>query len=410
MAAPATEATAIYPGWVSTGSQTFGGLKNFSGSIQTTYVVSTHGNFIDVTNHKINDFSGFTATDFANRILYTAAQDSTLNWEDGLLSDTSNVASLSWTSRLGADATGTYSFDYGARYLYDTSGFSSLSWQDRQCYDNGLNLCMDWQSRYLAAPGGSIALDWSVRYLYDSTNVLSHSWGERQLMDEGALLSINYGYRELAYSSGTVALNWEEGALFNTGGNYAINFGSSSEILFFDGLAQVDNLGHFRMSTGSSSGTMSVSGGSFYNNTTQATSSSTTETDLHSYTLSENTFYVIGDKVTLRSGGTFAASAFTKRVRAYIAGTLVFDTGALAITTATSWSLEVDFIKSGSNSQKVNARWLSSSSVLASSATYTGTTATDTSTIIVKTTGTTGSTGGTNVKEEMFSLNWEGTP
>lgn len=69
--------------------------------------------------------------------------------------------------------------------------------------------------------------------------------------------------------------------------------------------------------------------------------SGTAETDLYSDTVTGNSFNSNGDKLRAEYGGTFVLSATaTRRIKLYFAGTAIFDSGALAITIASSWTVD----------------------------------------------------------------------
>lgn len=145
-------------------------------------------------------------------------------------------------------------------------------------------------------------------------------------------------------------------------------------------------------------------GGRLTQSTTQATSASTTETDLHSYTIAANTLATNGDTIIFRGSGTFQASAFTKQVKIKLGGTTIFDSGALGISLATNWVYDGEIIRSSSGNQKCNVNFSTSSGTLSAYASYQATAITDSSSMILKSTGQVGTTGGTDVQEETFSV------
>lgn len=154
-------------------------------------------------------------------------------------------------------------------------------------------------------------------------------------------------------------------------------------------------------------GEIAYLGGRLYQSLSQLTSAGTSETDLHSFTVVANTLDDQGQTLHFRSSGQFLASAFTKRVRAYFGGTLIYDTGALGITGSTDWVLEGEIMRLNSSSQKCSVTFISSSATLSASAKYTNTAISTGSSAILKTTGTEGATGGNDIVEEYFKVNYE---
>lgn len=73
---------------------------------------------------------------------------------------------------------------------------------------------------------------------------------------------------------------------------------------------------------------------------TDAGNTTTSETDLYSYTLSSGVLTTNGNTITGKFGGSYASAASTRRLRLYFAGTAIFDTGALTITGAATWGVE----------------------------------------------------------------------
>jgi hypothetical protein len=89
-----------------------------------------------------------------------------------------------------------------------------------------------------------------------------------------------------------------------------------------------------------------------YNNFNAVSNSSSTETDLFSYTMPAGTLGSNGETIEGIVAGTFAATANNKRLRVKIGATTVFDSGSLAITSATDWSLSYTLIRVSDTSQK----------------------------------------------------------
>lgn len=86
----------------------------------------------------------------------------------------------------------------------------------------------------------------------------------------------------------------------------------------------------------------------------QAANTSTGETNLYQYSLPAGTLQN-NTGLTVTSAGTFSATANNKRIRVYLGATLLFDTGALAVTAALSWSLTLSVYRVSTTSGKLIA-------------------------------------------------------
>lgn len=74
--------------------------------------------------------------------------------------------------------------------------------------------------------------------------------------------------------------------------------------------------------------------------------STTSETNLYSSTITPNTLELNGDKIAAEYSGTVLVHATaTRQIRAYFAGTAIFDTGALTIGATSTWNLRVRLIR-----------------------------------------------------------------
>ncbi len=114
-----------------------------------------------------------------------------------------------------------------------------------------------------------------------------------------------------------------------------------------------------------------------------------TEDDLYSDTLAANVFVDNGDKVLAEYAVTLVASATaTRRVRAYVAGTTVLDSGVLTFASGGTMSAWVTVIRESATVLRVKAELILSGMTLQPIVTYTRITAlTLTATQIVKVTG-----------------------
>lgn len=79
---------------------------------------------------------------------------------------------------------------------------------------------------------------------------------------------------------------------------------------------------------------------------TNGGNTTTTETDLYTYTTAASQLSVNGQKIDAEYGGLFVSSATaTRQVRIYFAGTLIFDTGALTLSLSSAWTTYVTLIR-----------------------------------------------------------------
>ena len=121
---------------------------------------------------------------------------------------------------------------------------------------------------------------------------------------------------------------------------------------------------------------------------------STTETNLFSDTLVANQFASNGSEVLAVYGGTFVNSSSTKQLRAYLGGTLVFDSGALTVGATDGWELRLAMVRESSTNVRVIASFVSP---LGETAQYTKVTGlTLSATNVLKITGTSAGAGVAN--------------
>jgi len=87
-------------------------------------------------------------------------------------------------------------------------------------------------------------------------------------------------------------------------------------------------------------------GGCIFDHFADAGNTTTTETDLYSDTIPASTLDANGVKLSAEYGGTFVSSATaTRQVKVYFAGTVIFDSGALTVSAAASWNLDVLIVR-----------------------------------------------------------------
>lgn len=124
-----------------------------------------------------------------------------------------------------------------------------------------------------------------------------------------------------------------------------------------------------------------------FNSTTDVSNATTTETDLHTFTVPAGRYGADNEKIIAEYHGTFAGLATaTQRLRVYLYGSLAFDSGALAITLASVWTVRVWTQRVSSSSVKCDIE-LSTNGLSAIKATYTLAGATLSNSGILKITG-----------------------
>jgi len=139
-----------------------------------------------------------------------------------------------------------------------------------------------------------------------------------------------------------------------------------------------------------------------------------TETDLRVVTLDAGMMNAIGDIVTMKVGGTFAATGSTdKQIQIYLGSNHIFDTGSLAITTASSWAVEANCqttdATAGNSTIKCWTTLITSSTVLPATTTYSAVTGlTLTSSLQFKITGK--ATNSDDVVAEVSRYEWGTAP
>lgn len=129
-------------------------------------------------------------------------------------------------------------------------------------------------------------------------------------------------------------------------------------------------------------------------NFTDAGNTSTTETDLYSYTTPANLFDVNGHKIEARYAGSFVNSTSTKQLKAYFGGTAIFDSGALTTTAASAWDVSIMCIRVSSTVVRCTTTMSDSGVATMAQSQYTEVTGlTLTGTNILKITGTAAGAG-----------------
>lgn len=134
----------------------------------------------------------------------------------------------------------------------------------------------------------------------------------------------------------------------------------------------------------------------------------TGEDDLMTYTIPAATLGATGDWIEFEAAGTFAATANNKQIRVKYGATTLYDTGALAITAASDWSLVGKVIRTGAATQKCVVRFVASDAGVADSTDYTTAAETLSGTVVLKLTGE--ATANNDVVEEVLTVRYVPAP
>lgn len=105
---------------------------------------------------------------------------------------------------------------------------------------------------------------------------------------------------------------------------------------------------------GTQTTTLAALGGSIFDDFADVGNSTTTETDIYTHSITGNTLATNGDALEYHVYGTSAGSATaTTQLKVYFGGTVVADTGAIAISTSDQWHIHVLVIRDSSTSVRV---------------------------------------------------------
>lgn len=94
-------------------------------------------------------------------------------------------------------------------------------------------------------------------------------------------------------------------------------------------------------------------GGCLWDAIADVSNTSTTETDLNSYTLPISTLNVNGDKVSFSYSGSFTDATATCQLRLYFDGTSIGDTGALTVAATGAWYITGWIIRTAASTARV---------------------------------------------------------
>ncbi len=150
-------------------------------------------------------------------------------------------------------------------------------------------------------------------------------------------------------------------------------------------------------STGSGAGGVA---GTLNVNTTGVGSVGVGEDDLITYSVAGNTLSTNGDYLTFEAAGTFATSINSKTLRVRFGSTLLFNTGALAVTTAADWSANGRIVRTSATTFSAFVELNTSSGTLMAYADYSTGTETLGNALVLKFTGE--ATADNDVTQQMM--------
>lgn len=127
-------------------------------------------------------------------------------------------------------------------------------------------------------------------------------------------------------------------------------------------------------------------GGQLNVNTGSEPNSSTSETDLLSYTLSAKQLVNNGDVIEIDSWGVYAANSNNKTVKLKFGSQTILDTGAIAANDG-SWRIKAKIIRTANATQEIITEIISSNSSVVDSTTRTAGTQDLTTDLDIKVTG-----------------------
>lgn len=209
------------------------------------------------------------------------------------------------------------------------------------------------------------------------------------------------GYRALADGNYAVALG--AGASAGAAGAVAIGKDSggtaastttANEVKLGTALHTVKVAGSELVAAGGSTAFARV-GGKLFDHFADAGNGTTVETDLYSDSIAASTLSTNGHSLRAEYSGIFAANATTKQLKVYFGGTVVYDSGALAVSASlTGWTIKVSVIRVSSTVVRCSVDY--NGAVLTPPAFIEVTGLTLTNAQILKVTGTAGVGGANN--------------
>ena len=151
-------------------------------------------------------------------------------------------------------------------------------------------------------------------------------------------------------------------------------------------------------------------GGVLHKDQTDVGNVGTGDDDLVSYTIPANTLSADGQSISAHYQGIFVNSTSTKRLRVYLDGTAIFDSGDLTISASSAWVMNVHCQRSSSTVARCGVALNTSGASLGSYATSTDVTVANwTASRILKNTGETAGVGTANndVVNRAAKIRWE---
>jgi hypothetical protein len=150
-------------------------------------------------------------------------------------------------------------------------------------------------------------------------------------------------------------------------------------------------------------------GGVIADFTADVNNSSTTETDLLTYTTKASTLASTGEKITAEFNGTNNDATATSQIQLYFAGTNIFNSTAMTLSGTGYWDATVTVIRTGSTTARARVVFNATNATGFTSTTETDITGlTFTNTNIIKCTGTAGGAGGgsSDITAKLGTIFW----
>lgn len=162
-------------------------------------------NVLNWSDQLFIDINGMLSLDWENRILSDTTSASSLNWENRTLIDVTNITSLDWNNKVLNDSYSGLSIDWQNKQLFD-GGNTSINWSDRNLYDSTTQLALSWTTRSAYDSNGSAVLNWDYKMLNDVIGLTSIDWQNRTLNGYSGSLTLDWGLQTLNnYLNATVA-------------------------------------------------------------------------------------------------------------------------------------------------------------------------------------------------------------
>ena len=120
-----------------------------------------------------------------------------------------------------------------------------------------------------------------------------------------------------------------------------------------------------------SSSSFAPIGGMLFTDTTQTGNVGAGEDTIFTYTIPTDVLIGVNSSFSFESAGRFSASVNNKRIRVYFGATVIYDTGALAITLAGDWSITGTVTDTAASAQKAVVEFTSTQMGTAPTCDYT---------------------------------------